>query len=142
VGRKFGNPTRIRHLISYSWSPFEQRELFQQRHPQGALCERILRVAPPPFVVFSLIYTWGNQELEQQCTKMTSLHLIDSPLPPFSGRGIHTVVLKTMNYVWTPKEKHRKTTSGGCFEGMAHRGGEGSGQDRGGWSHRSQEARR
>lgn len=69
MGREFGNLARIRHVISYSLSPFEQRAFpsyFSKGIPNvlRRTRERILRVAPP-FVVVYLIYTWGNQEFEQ-----------------------------------------------------------------------------
>lgn len=73
MGREFGNLTRIRHVISYSLSPFEQRAFpnyFSKGIPNvlRRTRERILRVAPP-FVLFYLIYTWGNQEFEQSKRK-------------------------------------------------------------------------
>lgn len=51
MGREFGNLTRIRHVISYSLSPFEQRAFphyFSKGIPNvlRRTRERILRVAP------------------------------------------------------------------------------------------------
>ncbi|KAM8765033.1 cytochrome b-c1 complex subunit 8 [Rhynchonycteris naso] len=69
MGRAFGNLARVRHVITYSLSPFEQRAFpnyFSKGIPnvlrriQGS----ILRVVPP-FVGFYLIYTWGTQEFEK-----------------------------------------------------------------------------
>ncbi|XP_032610503.1 cytochrome b-c1 complex subunit 8-like [Hylobates moloch] len=76
--RKFGNWTQMRHVISYSLSPFEQRAFphyFRKgipnvlRHTQ----ESFLRVMPP-FVVFYLIYTWGTQEFERSKGKNPAAH--------------------------------------------------------------------
>lgn len=51
MGREFGNLTRMRHVISYSLSPFEQRAFpnyFSKGIPNvlRRTRERILRVAP------------------------------------------------------------------------------------------------
>ncbi|CAO2642966.1 Cytochrome b-c1 complex subunit 8 [Lemmus lemmus] len=51
MGREFGNLTRMRHVISYSMSPFEQRAFpnyFSKGIPNvlRRTRERILRVAP------------------------------------------------------------------------------------------------
>ncbi|OBS65202.1 hypothetical protein A6R68_06255 [Neotoma lepida] len=52
MGREFGKLTRVRHVISYSLSPFEQRAFphyFSKGIPNvlRRTRERILRVAPP-----------------------------------------------------------------------------------------------
>ncbi|XP_020846790.1 cytochrome b-c1 complex subunit 8 isoform X2 [Phascolarctos cinereus] len=73
MGREFGNLIRVRHIISYSLSPFEQRafaDYFTRsisnmlRRTQGS----ILRVVPP-FIAFYFLYTWGNQEFENSKRK-------------------------------------------------------------------------
>ncbi|KAH0509920.1 cytochrome b-c1 complex subunit 8 [Microtus oregoni] len=78
MGREFGNLTRMRHVISYSLSPFEQRAFpnyFSKGIPNvlRRTRERILRVAPP-FVAFYLIYTWGNQEFERSRRKDPAMY--------------------------------------------------------------------
>ncbi|XDB52046.1 hypothetical protein AB1E18_005596 [Capra hircus] len=73
MGRQFGHLTRVRHVITYSLSPFEQRAFphyFSKGIPNVLRRTRacILRVAPP-FVVFYLVYTWGTQEFEKSKRK-------------------------------------------------------------------------
>nr|BAA23321.1 low molecular mass ubiquinone-binding protein [Homo sapiens] len=69
MGREFGNLTRMRHVISYSLSPFEQRaypHVFTKGIPNvlRRIRESFFRVVPQ-FVVFYLIYTWGTEEFER-----------------------------------------------------------------------------
>ncbi|XP_036052732.1 cytochrome b-c1 complex subunit 8 [Onychomys torridus] len=78
MGREFGKLVRMRHVISYSLSPFEQRAFpnyFSKGIPNvlRRTRERVLRVAPP-FVAFYLIYTWGNQEFEQSKRKNPAMY--------------------------------------------------------------------
>ncbi|XP_029339604.1 cytochrome b-c1 complex subunit 8-like [Mus caroli] len=78
MGLKFGNLAGIRHVISYSLSPFEQHTFpsyFSKGIPNvlRRTRERILRVAPP-FVVVYLIYTWGNQDFEQSKRKNPAMY--------------------------------------------------------------------
>lgn len=73
MGRQFGHLTRVRHVIIYSLSPFEQRAFphyFSKGIPNVLRRTRacILRVAPP-FVAFYLVYTWGTQEFEKSKRK-------------------------------------------------------------------------
>ncbi|XP_003464514.1 cytochrome b-c1 complex subunit 8 [Cavia porcellus] len=73
MGREFGNLTRVRHVITYSLSPFEQRAFpnyFSKGIPNVLRRTRgcILRVAPP-FVLAYLIYSWGTQEFEKSKRK-------------------------------------------------------------------------
>ncbi|XP_004586458.1 cytochrome b-c1 complex subunit 8 [Ochotona princeps] len=73
MGREFGNLTRVRHVISYSLSPFEQRafpHFFSKGIPNVLRRARasVLRVVPP-FVVFYLVYTWGNEEFAKSKRK-------------------------------------------------------------------------
>ncbi|XP_036279775.1 cytochrome b-c1 complex subunit 8 [Pipistrellus kuhlii] len=73
MGRAFGNLTRVRHVITYSLSPFEQRA-FPHYFSHGVpnvlrrIQASILRVVPP-FVGFYLIYTWGTEEFEKSRRK-------------------------------------------------------------------------
>ncbi|XP_048189948.1 cytochrome b-c1 complex subunit 8 [Perognathus longimembris pacificus] len=73
MGREFGNLSRVRHVISYSLSPFEQRAFphyFSKGIPNvlRRMKDSILRVVPP-FVATYLVYTWGNQEFERSKRK-------------------------------------------------------------------------
>ncbi|XP_051829469.1 cytochrome b-c1 complex subunit 8 [Antechinus flavipes] len=73
MGREFGNLIRVRHIISYSLSPFEQRAFpnyFTNGIPNVIRRTRdvILRVAPP-FIGFYFLYTWGTQEFEKSKRK-------------------------------------------------------------------------
>ncbi|XP_008012593.1 cytochrome b-c1 complex subunit 8 [Chlorocebus sabaeus] len=73
MGREFGNLTRIRHVISYSLSPLEQRALphvLSKGVPNmlRRVRESFFRVVPQ-FVVFYLLYTWGTEEFEKSKRK-------------------------------------------------------------------------
>ncbi|XP_007520001.1 cytochrome b-c1 complex subunit 8 [Erinaceus europaeus] len=73
MGRQFGHLTRMRHVITYSLSPFEQRAFphyFSKGIPNVLRRMRAsaLRVVPP-FVAAYLIYTWGTQEFEKSRRK-------------------------------------------------------------------------
>ncbi|XP_038595803.1 cytochrome b-c1 complex subunit 8 [Tachyglossus aculeatus] len=73
MGREFGNLIKVRHIISYSLSPFEQRAFpnyFIKGIPNVLRRTRecILKVAPP-FVAFYMLYTWGNEEFEKSKRK-------------------------------------------------------------------------
>ncbi|XP_067422518.1 cytochrome b-c1 complex subunit 8 [Emydura macquarii macquarii] len=69
MGIEFGNLARVRHVITYSLSPFEQKA-FPNYFSKGSLNllrrfrSQVFRVAPP-FVVGYAIYVWGNQEFER-----------------------------------------------------------------------------
>ncbi|XP_038269497.1 cytochrome b-c1 complex subunit 8 [Dermochelys coriacea] len=69
MGGHFGNLERVRHVITYSLSPFEQRA-FPNYFTKGIpnvwrrFRSQVFRVAPP-FVVAYVVYTWGNQEFER-----------------------------------------------------------------------------
>ncbi|KAM9065744.1 cytochrome b-c1 complex subunit 8 [Sarcophilus harrisii] len=73
MGREFGNLIRVRHIISYSLSPFEQRA-FPSYFTKGIpnvirrTQDSILRVAPP-FIGLYFLYTWGTQEFEKSKRK-------------------------------------------------------------------------
>ncbi|XP_036598805.1 cytochrome b-c1 complex subunit 8-like [Trichosurus vulpecula] len=78
MGGEFGSLIRVRHIISYSLSRFEQRA-FPNYFTKGipsVFCrtqDSILQVAPrppnPPFIAFYLIYTCGTQEFEKSKRK-------------------------------------------------------------------------
>ncbi|XP_070273267.1 cytochrome b-c1 complex subunit 8 [Myotis yumanensis] len=73
MGREFGKLTRVRHVITYNLSPFEQRAFphyFSKGIPNvlRRIQASILRVAPP-FVAFYLVYTWGTEEFEKSRRK-------------------------------------------------------------------------
>uniref|UniRef100_A0A3B3QUR6 Cytochrome b-c1 complex subunit 8 n=2 Tax=Paramormyrops kingsleyae TaxID=1676925 RepID=A0A3B3QUR6_9TELE len=69
MGRHFGDLARVRHIITYSLSPFEQRAFanyFSKGIPNvwRRFTSSVFRVAPP-MVAMYLTYTWGNQVHEQ-----------------------------------------------------------------------------
>ncbi|NWX86109.1 QCR8 protein, partial [Nothoprocta ornata] len=69
MGIHFGNLARVRHVVAYSLSPFEQRalpHLVAHGLPNAwrRFSSQVLRVAPP-FVGAYLIYSWGTQEFER-----------------------------------------------------------------------------
>ncbi|XP_054423961.1 cytochrome b-c1 complex subunit 8 [Pteronotus mesoamericanus] len=73
MGREFGNLSRVRHVISYGLSPFEQQAFphFLSKGIPNVLRRTqasILR-AVPPFIAFYLLYTWGTQEFERSKRK-------------------------------------------------------------------------
>ncbi|XP_047442028.1 cytochrome b-c1 complex subunit 8 [Mugil cephalus] len=64
MGLKFGNLTRVRHTITYSLSPFEQRAFpnyFSKGIPNvwRRFKSSVFKVAPP-MVVLYMTYTWCN----------------------------------------------------------------------------------
>ncbi|XP_076021073.1 cytochrome b-c1 complex subunit 8 [Genypterus blacodes] len=69
MGRHFGNLAKIRHQITYSMSPFEQRA-FPNYVSKGLanVWRRVtwsfFRVAPP-MVLMYMTYSWGNEVYEQ-----------------------------------------------------------------------------
>ncbi|KAJ8015034.1 hypothetical protein DPEC_G00021950 [Dallia pectoralis] len=65
MGRHFGNLAKIRHVITYSLSPFEQRAFpnyFSKGIPNvwRRFSSSFFRVAPPMILAY-VTYTWGNQ---------------------------------------------------------------------------------
>ncbi|XP_007889645.1 cytochrome b-c1 complex subunit 8 [Callorhinchus milii] len=69
MGRQFGNLIRMRHIITYTISPFEQRAFanyFSKGIPNvwRRFRAQVFKVAPP-FVLTYLVYTWANQENER-----------------------------------------------------------------------------
>ncbi|XP_062381146.1 cytochrome b-c1 complex subunit 8 [Sardina pilchardus] len=69
MGRHFGDLARIRHVITYSISPFEQKAFanyFSKGIPNvwRRFRASVFKVAPPMTVMY-LTYTWGNSVHEQ-----------------------------------------------------------------------------
>ncbi|XP_076878020.1 cytochrome b-c1 complex subunit 8 [Brachyhypopomus gauderio] len=69
MGRHFGNLARMRHIITFSLSPFEQRAFpnyFSKGIPNvwRRFRSSVFRVVPP-MVVGYLVYTWGTRVHEQ-----------------------------------------------------------------------------
>ncbi|NXV03542.1 QCR8 protein, partial [Cettia cetti] len=69
MGKHFGNLARVRHVISYSLSPFEQRafpNILSQGIPNVGrrFASQVLKVAPPLAIGY-LIYSWGTEEFER-----------------------------------------------------------------------------
>ncbi|XP_020653022.1 cytochrome b-c1 complex subunit 8 [Pogona vitticeps] len=73
MGRTFGQLARMRHIVTYKLSPFEQKMF-----PNSLLSEALnfwrrfssqaLRVAPP-FIVWYLVCSWGTEEYERSVRK-------------------------------------------------------------------------
>ncbi|KAM5302004.1 cytochrome b-c1 complex subunit 8 [Glossophaga mutica] len=82
MGREFGKLSRVRHVIVYGLSPFEQ-QAFPHYFSKGVpnvlrrIQATILRAAPP-FVAFYLVYTWGTQEFERSRRKNPAAYENDS----------------------------------------------------------------
>ncbi|NWV77725.1 QCR8 protein, partial [Dasyornis broadbenti] len=69
MGKHFGNLARVRHVITYSLSPFEQRafpNVLSHSVPNVGrrFTSQVLKVVPPLALAY-LIYTWGDQEFER-----------------------------------------------------------------------------
>merc|ERR1711874_958237 len=69
MGRHFGDLARIRHVVTYTLSPFEQRAFpnyFSKGIPNvwRRFRASVFKVAPPMICVY-LTYTWGNHVYEQ-----------------------------------------------------------------------------
>ncbi|NP_001165229.1 ubiquinol-cytochrome c reductase complex III subunit VII S homeolog isoform X1 [Xenopus laevis] len=65
MGRHFGDLAKVRHIISYSLSPFEQRafpHFFSKGIPNvwRRFRAKVFQVVPP-FVLSYVVYTWGTQ---------------------------------------------------------------------------------
>ncbi|NWH39828.1 QCR8 protein, partial [Chloropsis hardwickii] len=69
MGKHFGNLARVRHVITYSLSPFEQ-QAFPNALSHGIpnvarrFASQVLKVVPPLAIGY-LIYSWGTQEFER-----------------------------------------------------------------------------
>ncbi|KAK7097233.1 hypothetical protein V1264_004243 [Littorina saxatilis] len=66
MGRHFGQLTRVRNIITYSLSPFEQRAFagaISNGVPNMArrFSGQVFRVVPPLFLCY-LVYDWGKKE--------------------------------------------------------------------------------
>ncbi|XP_067899940.1 cytochrome b-c1 complex subunit 8 [Heterodontus francisci] len=73
MGRHFGNLIKLRHIITYTISPFEQKA-FANFLSKGIpntwrrFKGQVFRIVPP-FVASYLVYTWGNHEHELSLRK-------------------------------------------------------------------------
>ncbi|XP_074504509.1 cytochrome b-c1 complex subunit 8 [Sebastes fasciatus] len=73
MGRHFGDLAKIRHIVTYSLSPFEQRAFpnyFSKGIPNvwRRVTASFFKVAPPMTVMY-LTYTWGNHVYKQDMRK-------------------------------------------------------------------------
>ncbi|MEE6479439.1 hypothetical protein FKM82_012247 [Ascaphus truei] len=78
MGRHFGDLIKMRHIITYSLSPFEQRAFpnyFSKGIPNvwRRFRSQVFKVMPP-FVFAYLVYAWGNQEFANSKRKDPSLY--------------------------------------------------------------------
>ncbi|KFZ67213.1 Cytochrome b-c1 complex subunit 8, partial [Podiceps cristatus] len=70
MGLHFGNLARVRHVITYSLSPFEQRA-FPNVFSQGLsnvwrrFRSQVFKGVPLSFLGAYLLYSWGTQEFER-----------------------------------------------------------------------------
>nr|XP_046261930.1 cytochrome b-c1 complex subunit 8 [Scatophagus argus] len=81
MGRHFGNLAKVRHIITYSLSPFEQRAFpnyFSKGIPNvwRRFTASFFKVAPPMIVLY-LTYSWGNSEYEKSKRKSAVDHAHD-----------------------------------------------------------------
>ncbi|XP_008282579.1 cytochrome b-c1 complex subunit 8 [Stegastes partitus] len=73
MGQKFGELAHIRHVITYSLSPFEQRafpNFFSKTLPNTwrRFTGSFFRVAPP-MILGLMVYSWGNSVHRQSKRK-------------------------------------------------------------------------
>ncbi|XP_051933041.1 cytochrome b-c1 complex subunit 8 [Hippocampus zosterae] len=73
MGRHFGNLARVRHVITYSLSPFEQKAFpnyFSKGIPNvwRRFTSSFFKVAPPMILMY-LTYSWGNSVHKQSKRK-------------------------------------------------------------------------
>ncbi|XP_053319321.1 cytochrome b-c1 complex subunit 8 [Spea bombifrons] len=78
MGLHFGDLAKVRHIITYSLSPFEQRafpHFFSKGIPNvwRRFSSQVLKVAPP-FVLAYVTYTTGNQMYADNKKKDPSLY--------------------------------------------------------------------
>ncbi|NXL71622.1 QCR8 protein, partial [Leptocoma aspasia] len=69
MGKHFGQLARVRHVITYSLSPFEQQalpDIVAKGVPNVGrrFASQVLKVVPPLAIGY-LIYSWGTQEFER-----------------------------------------------------------------------------
>ncbi|KAK7495307.1 hypothetical protein BaRGS_00013489 [Batillaria attramentaria] len=82
MGRKFGSLTKVRNIITYSLSPFEQRAFAGAiKHGVPNLFRRfrgqVFRVVPPLFLCY-LVYDWGKKEHERLQRKDPKKYALES----------------------------------------------------------------
>uniref|UniRef100_A0A1A8FL73 Cytochrome b-c1 complex subunit 8 n=1 Tax=Nothobranchius korthausae TaxID=1143690 RepID=A0A1A8FL73_9TELE len=73
MGRHFGDLAKIRHIITYSLSPFEQKAFtnyFSKGIPNvwRRFSGSFFRVAPPLILAY-VTYSWGNSVHEKSMRK-------------------------------------------------------------------------
>ncbi|XP_058505990.1 cytochrome b-c1 complex subunit 8 [Solea solea] len=73
MGGHFGDLARLRHVITYSLSPFEQRAFpnyFSKGLPNvwRRFKGSVFKIAPPMIAAY-LTYTWANHDHEQSKRK-------------------------------------------------------------------------
>ncbi|XP_043925196.1 cytochrome b-c1 complex subunit 8 [Protopterus annectens] len=78
MGLHFGNLARVRHIITYSLSPFEQKafaNFFSKGIPNvwRRFRGQVFRVSPP-FILAYLVYSWGTHEHELGKRKNPALY--------------------------------------------------------------------
>ncbi|XP_069100830.1 cytochrome b-c1 complex subunit 8 [Pleurodeles waltl] len=78
MGGHFGDLAKIRHIITYTLSPFEQKAFphyFSKGIPNTwrRFRGQVFRVVPP-FILMYLTYSWGNQEFAKNGRKDLSLY--------------------------------------------------------------------
>ncbi|KAG8439218.1 hypothetical protein GDO86_005443 [Hymenochirus boettgeri] len=78
MGRHFGDLAKVRHIITYSLSPFEQRAFphyFSKGIPNlwRRFRDQVFKVAPP-FVLMYITYSWGMQTHANTKKKDPSLY--------------------------------------------------------------------
>ncbi|KAM4678407.1 cytochrome b-c1 complex subunit 8 isoform 1-T2 [Discoglossus pictus] len=77
-GLHFGNLAKVRHIITYSLSPFEQKAFpsyFSKGIPNvwRRFRAQVLKVGPP-FLLAYITYSWGTQEHSNLKRKDLSLY--------------------------------------------------------------------
>ncbi|XP_053573152.1 cytochrome b-c1 complex subunit 8 [Bombina bombina] len=78
MGLHFGDLAKVRHVITYSLSPFEQRAFpgfFSKSGPNvfRRFRAQVLKVGPP-FLLAYITYSWGTQEHANNKKKDESLY--------------------------------------------------------------------
>ncbi|XP_032799886.1 cytochrome b-c1 complex subunit 8-like [Petromyzon marinus] len=78
---EFGRLARVRHVVTFSLSPFEQRafaNFFTQALPNTLrrISAQALRVGPP-FMLLYFIYDYGSKEFTRSRRKDSSLYSDD-----------------------------------------------------------------
>ncbi|XP_072289593.1 cytochrome b-c1 complex subunit 8 [Eucyclogobius newberryi] len=76
MGRNFGELAKIRHVITYTISPFEQKAFpnyFSKGIPNvwRRITSSFFKVAPPMILMYTC-YTWGNHVYEQGKRKIAT----------------------------------------------------------------------